>query len=212
VRILRPDVATFQSLFGPMTRTIWICSPWISSQGSALLKTAIERCEMSKIEEIELWMRLEPDDQRFGMTDFGAVASLITWIEAQMPAVNLFLRTSPTLHAKVFWTDCGALIGSANLTSAGLSSNIELDVLLDAVEAADQCTVRKTHRPSLRPFDKSELEELSRISVADTSVLGGREDAPTPGQVSDDTAAGESWDNFVQELLSDRHPTGGGIR
>jgi phosphatidylserine/phosphatidylglycerophosphate/cardiolipin synthase-like enzyme len=213
MRIIRPDVTELAGLFSQSTRDVWICSPWVSRQGVDLVKTALASCDLSRLNKFELWMRLKPEDQEQGLTDFGAVRSLLLMLQEQSPQLQMLLYTSPVLHAKVIWTDHGAMIGSANLTSAGLCTNLELGVRLESTECNPQTGIRDALRPSLRPFDLKELETLSTVPVQpNIAIEFVTKVDPMVVDTAVEPARTSTWDNFVEALLSERPPTGGGLR
>jgi phosphatidylserine/phosphatidylglycerophosphate/cardiolipin synthase-like enzyme len=157
-------------------------------------------------------MRLKPEDQEQGLTDFGAVKSLLLMLQERSPQLQILLYTSPVLHAKVIWTEQGAMIGSANLTSAGLCTNLELAVRLESTESNPQSAIRDLLRSSLRPFDLKELEALSMVPVR-SDIAADLATAIDPTAADRDAPVqSPTWDNFVEGLLSERPPTGGGLR
>ncbi len=205
MRLVFPSHDEFLRLFGPRTRTVWICSPWVNTDGAALLHQALARCTLPLLKGLEVWVRLNVQDRQAGLTDYFAIDQLLEWIGREAPHLNITIWTAPNLHAKIFWTEQGALVGSANLTSAGFGGNIELAVRLEPRECAQHGSVPEALRSRMEPVDwptwKAFLESSANAIPQGVSYsLDGHQ------------SSGTSWEGFLQELLSNKMPSSRGIR
>jgi hypothetical protein len=208
MRIIQPNASELAALFGPGARTAWICSPWISAEGSSLLKDAFARCDLGNLTQVELWIRLERQAREIGLTDFQAVDKLLRWLREQSQNVRVAIWTAPNLHAKVFWTELGAIIGSANLTSAGFTDNVELAVRLEVHECQGQGSVRDLLRQRVSLVSSHDWEAF----VSEKSPLPSA--SPPSGDASNVRVGTESpgWDDLLRTLLSERGRFPGGLR
>jgi phosphatidylserine/phosphatidylglycerophosphate/cardiolipin synthase-like enzyme len=129
----------------------------------------------------------------------------MSWIKTQAPNVRITVRSAEQLHAKVIWTDRGALISSANLTGSGYTANAELGVRLEAAEAFAQRSIRHVLEKKVRITSESEwksfLEKSERspgaISLDDEQCLSGSD------------MEGTGWQEFVQQLVARGRPHSG---
>jgi hypothetical protein len=60
-----------------------------------LLKHALAGCDLPLLWDFELWMRLNPEDQELGMTDFGAVILDIRGTAMIRGDLRVWLATVP---------------------------------------------------------------------------------------------------------------------
>src|SRR6266567_8768014 len=147
MRVVAPAPNDLASLFGPETRTIWVCSPWITTDGVDLLRRALDGSEQKLLWSFELWLRLSEQDRE--VTDYGAIDEFFDELRTAAQDLAISIWTSPRLHAKVVWTERGALIGSANLTGPGFGGNVELAVRLEAAECLGSASIRDVLRQHL---------------------------------------------------------------
>ncbi len=116
------------------TRRIWICSPWIDLEYAKLL---VEKARQG------VDVRIVTSDD---VNNKGTIEMLNMSKEASVRenvALNLALKTlsAPLPHAKIYVIDDVALVGSANLTEAGMWRNLELAIVLrepDLVKEIEQ--------------------------------------------------------------------------
>lgn len=181
MRLVQPTATEFEALFDGETRRVWICSPWISKEGIALLAKALARAP--GLEELDLWLRV--DASCTAMTDFFAIETFLEHLSQS--SVRVFIHSAPKLHAKAIWTTKGALIGSMNLTLNGMTGrNVELAVRLEPEEIAAQQSIRELLRVGVERVS----EYAWRRFLASLSSAGGDNDselvlpaiacAPTP--------------------------------
>ena len=116
-------------------------------------------------------------DREAGLTDYFALDRWMTWIKAQASNVTITVRTAEHLHAKVIWTDRGALISSANLTSSGYTANVELGVRLEADEAFAQRSIRHVLEQGSNHLRRGMESVLGEIGAAARSraTRGGKQ-------------------------------------
>lgn len=137
MRLVKPNQSEFESLFDAETRKVWVCSPWITREGVAMLTKALTVCA-SALEELDIWFRMTAAEAQ--ISNFAAIEDFLDSLS--LTNVKVLLHSAPDLHAKVVWTDKGALIGSMNMTKAGYERNPELAVRLEATELATQASIR----------------------------------------------------------------------
>ena len=200
MRLVRPCREELAALFTAPTRNVWVCSPWISGEGAALLRGVMGK-SVSSLRKLEVWLRLSVDDARAGLTDYRAVAAWLDELRIAIPELEVQLWTSPNLHAKTVWTDSGALVGSANLTLNGYERNVELSVRLEAHEAAPQWSIRDALRGPMQAV----TEERWKGFVASSVDIG----VAAPAPVGETMPGGPGWQEFVATLLSERPPVRG---
>jgi phosphatidylserine/phosphatidylglycerophosphate/cardiolipin synthase-like enzyme len=192
------------ALFGTNVRNVWISSPWISTDGVDLLRQAIERMGPRGLSVVDVWVRLNLQDRWAGLTDYFALDKLAEWLRKEGPGVRVTFWTSASLHAKIVWTERGALIGSANLTRAGYESNVEASVRLGPEECAAQAAFRETLQARMEIV----RDERWREFVQET---GQPETGPVPGEAVP-PGSGEGWQEFLGALLSEKPPHLRGLR
>lgn len=201
MRLVRPCREELAALFTAPTRVAWICSPWISGEGTALLQGVMGKSAGS-LRKLEVWLRLSIDDALAGLTDYRAVAAWLDGLRGTTPELEVQLWTSPNLHAKAVWTDSGALVGSSNLTLNGYERNVELSVRLEAHEAASHASIRDALRAPMQAVTEDEWKRFvtstANLGVAGPTTIGGTLPPSGPG-----------WQEFVATLLSERPPVRG---
>jgi phosphatidylserine/phosphatidylglycerophosphate/cardiolipin synthase-like enzyme len=208
MRLIRPNREELTALFDKRVRSIWVCSPWISTAGSELLRVCLGRCDLSTLLSFELWTRLDSNDYRFGFSDYPAVNRLLEQIRGQAQKTQISIWAAPNLHAKIVWTEVGALVGSANLTSAGFTTNVEAAVRLESEECKQQSSVREVWRQGLSEVSTQQWNSfLSGLSSKDTG--GTATNVPISPDILPDSG---TWDDLLRQLLSDGFPFDRGIR
>lgn len=198
MRLARATAAELDALFGEDTRSVWVCSPWITADGLSLLRSAMSRCNTSLLWSFELWTRIDETEREAGITDFGAIDSFLDDLESDAPDLRISIFSAPLLHAKAIWTDSSGLVGSANLTGRAFGDNIEMTVRLDRTESVALGALRDELRPQLT---KVEREAWRRF-------LKG---VPLPPKAPEPPPKSSSaWEDFHERLLQKRDS--GGIR
>lgn len=196
MRLIRPSKAELRSLFGSDIRTVWVCSPWVSSQGVEYLRACLESVNMSELASLEIWLRVNFQDFQAGLTDYKGLSSLVAEVRNRAPRATISIWQSDRLHAKCFATERGSIIGSCNLTQAGFEGNVELAVRLESGEALGQISVRDVMRADLQQLTEQAWNDFVKS-------LEGTE----PVKPTYDAAAGrENWESFVQQVLSEGPP------
>jgi len=116
-------------------KELLIISPYVGMNGATHLINAMQESGIG----VRLLTKLDKEDMVRGATSIDALRALA---EAGVP-----FRTEPRLHAKLYTVDRRiALLGSANLTNAGLDGNHELvltcspsGLASEAVDFAEDC-------------------------------------------------------------------------
>ena len=97
-----------------------ICTPYYSERGLKLLDPFFETAE-----RVDFWTRFNPLDWKAGVADMTALKQRLESVLARGKAFNI--RVSDDLHAKIYMvSDDRVIIGSANLTWPGMTSNKEI--------------------------------------------------------------------------------------
>ncbi len=209
LKLARATPSELDAIFGEDTRSVWVCSPWITVDGLALLRTAIARCDLSLLWSFELWTRVDEAEREAGITDFGAIDAFFELLEREAPDLKISIHTAPDLHAKAIWTDSGALVGSANLTGKGFGENIEITMRLDREEAAAVATLRDALRPELEAVDRRDWRRFVRGKpLPHPAPKPAVKHAPHPAKKPASTS--RAFEDFRERLLQQRRR--GGIR
>ena len=106
-----------------------ICTPYYSERGLQLLDPFFDAAE-----KVEFWTRFSPLDWRAGVADMDALKQRV---QSVLDREKIFdIRVSDDLHAKIYAIpDDKVIVGSANLTWLGMTSNIEVVCELTENEA-----------------------------------------------------------------------------
>lgn len=126
MKILRPNKESFALLIKEKPRNIFICSPWISTEGVTMLKETILSRDLSELESFEIWFRITFDDFVFNRTDYRGLTEFCQQLNNICEPNKLSIRHNEKLHAKIYKCDESYFIGSANLTRGGFVNNIEI--------------------------------------------------------------------------------------
>jgi hypothetical protein len=176
-----------------------ICTPYYSERGLKLLDPFFDTAE-----EVEFWTRLNPLDWRDGVADMDALKSRIQSVVGRRKKFAIYV--SNDLHAKVFsFSKKNAIIGSANLTLSGMTTNIETFCELTDDNAETFLSFLSNVRPRLKqvsvdvfsayvdivrdviskPFDGIEDENdeiVAAINLAEETL--GKSPAKTPAHAT----------------------------
>ena len=115
-------------------------------------------------------------------------------LQGSAPNMKVAVWSGARLHAKVAWTEQGALIGSANLTGAGFGPNVELAVRLEPHECLGVASIREVLRQGVSRVQRTEWE----------TFLGAPTPPPTKGE--------KTAEMDISERLLSRRPDFGGLR
>lgn len=173
-----------------------ICTPYYSERGLGLLDPFFDTAE-----EVEFWTRLNPLDWKAGVADMAALRRRVKSVLDRGKAFNF--RLSDDLHAKIYRpSDDRVIIGSANLTWPGMSSNIEVVCELTEDEAHAFSSVLEAIRERLLPVSASVF--AAYVDVATDAVS-----KPFDGPVEEDAemnAAIELAEEELRKALSKSAP------
>ncbi len=132
-------------------------SPYYSLDGLKLIETSVPPTA-----RIEFWTRLSLRDWAAGAADPLALSRLMSLLSNGQRDLTLFVN--PKLHAKAYFADLThALVGSANLTTGGFNTNVELMLQLEG-EAATAAleTLKVASSPLAKPISAEDLSEWVR--------------------------------------------------
>jgi hypothetical protein len=119
------EAELIEALFTETPKQIAICSPWVSSEGVALLGRCLERIPTETVELLQVWCRVSIEDHLQGRCDYSALLWLLNSFKGQQGRACIELATADNLHAKVYCTDYNYLVESANLTGGFCGGNLE---------------------------------------------------------------------------------------
>lgn len=158
--LIQPSWESIERVLTGATRIV-ISSPWISREGVAFLNKvwATTNCK-----DWEIWVRLTPMDYVGGVSDFHGLLDFAS----ALPARHVRVWSNNALHTKLYWGGNSlALVGSSNLTAAGLSTNVEAGVLLRGTPG-EIATFVEEQRRQLSEVGMSRIQEfLSECSAYD---------------------------------------------
>lgn len=152
----------------------------------------MDRCEPKLLCDFELWIRMSEPDKV--ITDYLEINQFLQSLQSSAPNIKASVWSGARLHAKVVWTEQGALVGSANLTGAGFGPNVELAVRLEPHECVGVASIREVLRQGVSRVQRTEWE----------TFLGAPTPPPTVGERNAEM-------DILEKLLS-RRPDFGGLR
>ena len=178
-----------------------ICTPYYSERGLQLLDPFFDAAE-----EVEFWTRFSPLDWRSGVAD---MAALNRRVQSVLERGKTFdMRVSDDLHAKIYTSSGGRVIlGSANLTWPGMTSNIEVICELTEGEATAFSSVLSVIRSRLTPV-------AAEVFSAYVDVAGDAISKSFDGPVEEDEEMNAAIDLAEEELrkaLSKTAPEASGV-
>lgn len=140
-----PRWSHLQELLRAATRSVLLCSPYISTEG---IHRVFDFLPAGQPMELRVVTRLSPSDWANGISDPMSLAVLLELYADASWAVELTVLQR--LHAKVYLVDGQrCVLGSANLSGGGFDSNFELAITDDGQIAlaaekliADEIAVR----------------------------------------------------------------------
>lgn len=149
----------FQKLIRNAASSLVICSPYIGSKPCLSLKEVAASEKWSVGFQLLVLTDLSPQNMIDGITDVAALAEVAGFFPSTA------VRFLPSLHAKVYIRDqAQAIVTSGNMTSAGLSRNLEYGVLFN-----DQAIVGRIKDDILKyaelgsPINFDELKNFAGI-------------------------------------------------
>ncbi|XHH09849.1 MAG: phospholipase D-like domain-containing protein [Candidatus Bathyarchaeia archaeon] len=161
MNVVRPNEKTLERLLEKGTESIILVSPFISPAGlKEILRILNSR--PSHLKELEMWIRLSAQDHENGLTDYQILLDFLKHVKNNLK-VTVKVRYSEKLHAKIYMTQCQALVTSSNLTSNGFGNNFEAGILLDSVEEMAQ--LRKfiiNNRGAFKNISLAKLEKFCK--------------------------------------------------
>jgi hypothetical protein len=122
-----------------------ICTPYYTERGLQLLDPFFDAAE-----EVEFWTRFSPLDWRSGVADMEALRHRVQSVMTRQK--KFALHVSDDLHAKIYsFSNSKVIIGSANLTWPGMTTNIEIICELTKADAAGFLPFLSNFRSRLTP-------------------------------------------------------------
>lgn len=120
VSIVAPDFSALSAV-AKGGNEITIVTPYYSAAGLRLLERAVE--EAGGLTRINFWCHFELEEWISEAIDPVALLSFCARFRAN---IEISLAHSKLLHAKVYCSPCVGLVGSANLTSHGFGTGLEI--------------------------------------------------------------------------------------
>lgn len=140
---------------------IWLASPFLTSRVAASLVAA---AKASPARERRLLTAVTPGSVQVGVLDPRALSIML---EADFEVASI-----PNLHAKVSLVDSAwGLVGSGNLTDAGLGSsdrsNVELGVVLSQAQIGEAETLLSDWWARAKPVSREEIKRFAALPRID---------------------------------------------
>jgi hypothetical protein len=187
--------AWLRSQLGRAKRDIVVVTPWFSGSPVMSILRAIEQAPGDvRLRFIFRWPQERSD---LWFLDASALMALAADTRVTLEFVN------DRLHAKVYVVDDRALVTSANLTSAGLDSNIELGTVVGVGEVRDWIDGLPTER-----LTETACEDLLQRIANAGSNPGAEAEPPPPTMTSADFVRSVMSSAGIQRVV--RIPTGMG--
>ena len=136
IQIIQPTWDLLGKLVQSCQQELLICSPWLPASGLQQLRDALRKSLRAKsVQSIQFWSRLADPN-----TDSGLILEIVD--ELKRAKVQVQLKDSPILHAKIYLADrSSAIIGSCNLSDSGFVQNLEIAALISEPEVHQVCTL-----------------------------------------------------------------------
>ncbi len=152
IQIIRPTWDLLSQLFHACRRELLVCSPWLPASGLQKLRDAVIKSLKAKsFQSIQFWCRLSDPN-----TDSGLLLEIVE--DLRLAKVQVKLKDSPTLHAKIYLADrSSAIFGSCNLSSSGFDENLEIAALVSEPEVRQVCAVVDSIEKELKLVDVQDL-------------------------------------------------------
>jgi phosphatidylserine/phosphatidylglycerophosphate/cardiolipin synthase-like enzyme len=144
MNIAVPTWNSLASVLEGKTESVFVSSPWFSTEGIEKLNTFLPDKKVRQIKNIEIWFRMNVDDHLLGITDYESLLGFAERIHKQSRDERFKLYASDNLHAKIYASDKRILITSANLTKNGFVDNVEIGVDMTLSAALKDSFVRFT--------------------------------------------------------------------
>ena len=152
-QILRPTWDLLDRLVQSCQRELLICSPWLPASGLQKLRDTLTKSLRSKpLRSIQIWSRLSDLN-----TDSGLLIQIVE--ELKRAKIQVQLKDSPVLHAKIYLADrSAAIFGSCNLSTSGFEENLEIAALLSEPHEVQQiCAVVDSIEREMQEVDLNNL-------------------------------------------------------
>ncbi len=160
--IVSPRLSNLQNLIHGAHQRLSLFSPFVTDGPLDLLVSSIRRAVT-----VEIWTRLSPTDWASGVSDPECLSRSLDKLARRGHQVSM--QVHQRLHAKAYFADDSqGMIGSANLTNAAFSRNVEV---LIAVGSRDVRQARKSLEEALSNakaiglLDLREWVERNRKSI-----------------------------------------------
>jgi hypothetical protein len=162
IRIEAANLKTLLSIFEGSEDSI-ICTPFFNREGLSFLREPLSRSR-----EVHLLVRSNIYDWASGFANLDELCRFIDVLRNDDTTVQLYILSN--LHAKIYATEDQkrAYCGSANLTVAAFSSNLEIMTFADGVDAEpllDLLSKWQNYYPSFSVVDFRAMVELTKESV-----------------------------------------------
>jgi len=178
-----------------------ICTPYYSERGLRLLDPFFDGAE-----EVEFWTRFSPLDWRAGVADMAALKQRVQSVQDREKKFDI--RVSDDLHAKIYGiSDEKVIIGSANLTWPGMTSNIETICELSEEEAVAFLSFLPTIKNKLTPM-------AARVFVDYVDVAADAVSKSSDGPAEEDeemNAAIDLAEEALRQSLTNTAPEARGV-
>lgn len=150
-----PDIARLEEVVAAAKGRLLLCSPFVSPPALSIVANALPQ----KVNELEVWTRLNSRDWLTGASDPEGLLDFIRQVEE--PARPVVIRQSERLHAKIVLSDgAKAMAGSANLTAGGFMRNIEAARLATGREVEQLRGLVAEMRPKLQSVTREQFERF----------------------------------------------------
>ena len=179
-RTVKPTWELFDQLVLSAHEELLICAPWISTAGIQRLNALLlsDDHPRARIKRVQILARISDAN-----TDSRGLLLLAQ--NLRKAGIVILLGDSPILHAKVYIADrCTAMVGSANLTSAGFRHHLELAVLMNETQellslmAEMKDVISRSDPVSLENLETFVLTQLPAILEAQSQMPQALETLP----------------------------------
>jgi phosphatidylserine/phosphatidylglycerophosphate/cardiolipin synthase-like enzyme len=193
VRICSPSFDVLDSILKPRGQRLLIAAPFMSAVGLNRIGSALDRHSWGGFGELEMWVFLSIDAHRAGVMDYAALQDFLQRahrIRSGKNEIRIALFEHKNLHAKIYRSNHGALITSANLTGQAFETNVESCVLFtDPNELRRVESWISTTRKRMLPLSERKLTKFTTSlpprppfkrskAIVLEEVIGRREEPP----------------------------------
>jgi phosphatidylserine/phosphatidylglycerophosphate/cardiolipin synthase-like enzyme len=130
-----PTFELLQGILQPGGGQLFICAPFMSSTALERVRRKLDSHGWQNFTALEIWIFLNIDAHRAGVMNYLALQEFVAHASnTQSIGIAASLFHHANLHAKVYRSDHGALVTSANLTSQAFQKNVESCVFFSKSE------------------------------------------------------------------------------